>query len=77
MNHVTFLLEGDTTFFKKLTHLSDQYFSAHPSLKVQKDTPVPFNTFTCESSEMSEDETDAFVAQRFTKDKPPHQDTRK
>lgn len=42
--------------------MGDQYLTAHPNSRVQKETSVPFNAFACEGrSEASDEEVDAWL----------------
>lgn len=70
-NLVAFLQERDPTTLTELTKLGDQYYLAHPNVKLQKD--IPFQAFASEDfSEGSEDEiTDAYAA--HARMRPSHQ----
>lgn len=71
-NLVLFLIEGNPHTIEDLIRIGDQYYAAHPMLKVQKE--VPFQAFTCEGgSEIAYDETDACAVQSFPCRKPHHQ----
>lgn len=61
-NLVAFLQERDSPTLTELIKLSEQYYSAHPNFKLQKD--IPLQAFACEAaSEESKDEiTDAYAA---------------
>lgn len=67
------MLERDPQLLEELTRFGDQHYAAHPTSRVQKETPLPFNAFACEgSAEMSDDEVDPYAAQKFPKEKPQH-----
>lgn len=53
--------------------MDDQYFSAYPSVKVQKDITVPFNAFACASFNILDEELDASAAQQFNEACTPRQ----
>lgn len=56
---VSILLETEPKSLDEVTRINDQYFSAYPSVKVQKDITVPFNAFACASFNMLDEELDA------------------
>lgn len=71
-NLFAFLLKSDPSSLEELTRLGDQYCSAHPISKVQRE--MPFNAVACEASfKLSYEEVEGCADQRFFRKRPQHQ----